>query len=366
MSVPLNDLSKSPSGESALILEKIRNVILSGRFLLGEQVSSFEREFAEYIGCKHTISVANGTDALILALTALGIKNGAEVITVANAGMYSSLSIYHVGAKPIYADVRLDTMTMDISQLESLWSPRTAGVIITHLYGRLANIDNIVAWCKLKNVSLIEDCAQAHGAYSSKGRAGTFGDVACFSFYPTKNLGSLGDGGAITTSDASLAHKLRSLSQYGWSTKYQVELSGGFNSRLDEIQAAILRIRLKVLDVANEKRLKIAAMYSDLIVNPNITLPVFDSSGGYVAHLYVVRCKERASLKEYLAARGIATDIHYPIPDHMQQAYYNSGISLPITEKLCREILTLPCFPEMSIDQAHEVIDGCNAWKKND
>lgn len=362
MKVPFNDLQRAAFQGGEAVLQRIRAVVESGRYILGEEVRQFEQEFAAYVGVRDAIAVANGTDAIELALRALDVRTGQEVITVANAGMYASTAIRKVGCIPRYVDVQESSMNLDPSTLESALTDRTGAVILTHLYGRLADVQAVADWCGQNDVPLVEDCAQAHGCRLGTRQAGSFGRIASFSFYPTKNLGALGDGGAAVTSDKGLASRLRALRQYGWQGKYDVRVPGGSNSRLDEIQAAVLRGRLALLDERNERRLQIAAMYSAGLRHPAITTPAADA-GSYVAHLYVIRSRRRESLRQHLADAGVATDIHYPIPDHWQVAYdVARGSSLPVTEKLALEVLTLPCFPELTDAEVLYVTDACNAW----
>lgn len=365
MKVPFNDLKRAAAGESDSLLRRIRSVVDSGWYILGGEVRQFEEEFSAYLGVRQTVTVANGTDALELALRALDIRPGQQVLTVANAGMYASTAIRKVGAIPRYVDVDESSMNLDLSRLDAAYGPGTSAVILTHLYGRMADVTELARWCDQRRIPLVEDCAQAHGAHLAGRRAGSFGRLACFSFYPTKNLGALGDGGAITTSDEALAARLRVLRQYGWQGKYDVQVAGGSNSRLDEIQAAVLRARLPLLDEHNARRLRIARMYSEGVKHPHIAVPSADE-GSYVGHLYVIRTGARDSLRQHLSAQGVATDIHYPIPDHRQAAYAaGSTASLPVTERLANEVLTLPCFPELTDEEVRYVIAACNAWKRD-
>jgi dTDP-3-amino-2,3,6-trideoxy-4-keto-D-glucose/dTDP-3-amino-3,4,6-trideoxy-alpha-D-glucose/dTDP-2,6-dideoxy-D-kanosamine transaminase len=363
MKIPFNDLKRSAVADGDLLTRGIQAVVQSGWYILGHEVRMFEEEFASYLGVREAVSVANGTDALELSLRALAVQPGSEVITVANAGMYASTAIRKLGAVPVYVDVVEPSMNLDPAALNAARSPRTRAVILTHLYGRIADVEAVARWCKEVGIPLIEDCAQAHGARLGDRRAGSFGAMACFSFYPTKNLGALGDGGAVVTSDASVAARLRALRQYGWQGKYDVRVVGGSNSRLDEIQAAVLRVRLRTLDERNARRVQIARRYTAGVTHSLISVPPVED-GAYVAHLYVIRTRARESLRQHLADRGIATDVHYPIPDHRQAAYAAAVASrLPLTERLAGEVLTLPCFPELTDEEVQFVIDACNAWK---
>ena len=339
----------------------VSNVCSRNWYILGEEVLNFEAEFAAYNGTRHCVSVANGTDALILALKAVGVRQGDKVVLVANAGFYGSTAMHAVGAEPLYVDVSLISRNMDPSELtKTLESTSVSAVVVTHLYGQAADIEAIVAVCDKHNVPLIEDCAQAHGAVVNEQQVGSFGTVGCFSFYPTKNLGAIGDGGALITNQESVANNLRQLRQYGWDKKYRVAISGGQNSRLDEIQAAILRRKLTLLDGWNEERRQVARAYTAALTEYVETPTITESS---VAHLYVIQSDKRDLLKEHLASTGIATDIHYPIPDHQQPAY-GANIILPNTEYLARTCLSLPCYPGMPQQHVDRVIEQvCEFFK---
>ncbi|BBJ00620.1 aminotransferase [Ferrigenium kumadai] len=342
----------------------IDRVLRSGWFVLGPEVSAFEAEFASYCGAKHCVSLANGTDALELALRALDIGEGKAVLTVANAGMYSTVAILAAGAKPVYAEVRPDTLLVDTADVARILEhEKIDAIIVTHLYGLLGDIRQVIELARARGIPVIEDCAQAHGAVRDGRKAGSFGDIACFSFYPTKNLGALGDGGAIVTSRDDLAGKVRQLRQYGWSGKYHAELPGGRNSRLDEMQAAVLRVMLPRLDQWNARRREIAARYSRGIEHPKVTVPAIHGDD-YVAHLYVIRTPERDRLKQHLAGAGIPCDIHYPVPDYAQEAcrHLFEGVDRPVTAQACGEVLTLPCFPEMADDEVDFIIARVNSW----
>ncbi len=344
--VPFNDLGRQTIALAAEIEAAIRTVLASGWFILGPQVESFEAEFATFCGAAHCVGTGNGTDALELALRALGIGPGDQVATVANAGGYSTAAIVSAGAEPLYVDVDRDTMTMDPRALAAAMGPRVRAAIATHLYGRMAAMPAILQ--AAAGTPVVEDCAQAHGARLDGRLAGSWGALGCFSFYPTKNLGALGDGGAVVTSDAGLAAQIRSLGQYGWSGKYRSALAGGRNSRLDELQAAVLRVKLPRLAAWNRRRLKIAGDYKRALAECGLVTP--GMSDDWVAHLYVVRLKDRDGLREALRARGIGTDIHYPIPDHLQESSRSNG-ELPVTVACCREVLSLPCYPELTDEE---------------
>lgn len=361
--VPLNDLRRHNAGCSDEFSAIASRVIDSGWYVLGENVASFEREFAAYCGADAAIGVGNGTDALELALRALGVGAGDKVVTVANAGMYTTSAVRAIGAKPLFVDIDPGSLCIDVDRLDAVFAAKPAAIVVTHLYGRLADIERVVALASNHGVPVVEDCAQAHGAVRGGRWAGSFGDIGCFSFYPTKNLGALGDGGAIVTSRADLADRLRRLRQYGWASKYVAETSGGRNSRLDELQAAFLRVKLRRLDEWNATRRSIANRYADGITHDRISVPARMEADS-VAHLYVVRTDDRASLKEHLGRAGVTSDVHYPLPDHRQPCMGGdfASLSLPQTERACADVLTLPCFPEMTSEEVERVIDACNSW----
>ena len=301
----INDIRRQNQAIADEIETAVKRVIDAGWYILGPEVSRFEAEFASYCGSKECVTTANGTDALELALRALGIGAGDHVGTVANAGGYATTAILRAGAVPVFLDV--DEVTWTISPQELSKAKNLRAAIVTHLYGKMADMPALLA----SGVALIEDCAQSHGARLQGRAAGTWGVAGCFSFYPTKNLGALGDGGAVITNDENLSDQMRALRQYGWKTKYISEVPGGRNSRMDAIQAAILRVKLPYLDQWNQRRREIAARY-DVAFGKRPCL-----GEDYVAHLYVLRSRRphRDRLRELLAAKGIATDVHYPVPD---------------------------------------------------
>lgn len=360
----INNLSAHVSNYRTAIDVAIKRVLDRSWLVLGPEVETFEKSFANYVKVSHCRSLANGTDALELAMRALGVQAGDKVATVANAGMYTSTAILAIAGTPIYMDVDLVTQVVTQKEVERALQQGVKAVVVTHLYGQAQpNIADIAAKCHEANVLLVEDCAQAHGARVNGKRVGSFGDAGCFSFYPTKNLGALGDGGAVVCHDAELAEKVGRLRQYGWSAKYQVELAGARNSRLDEIQAAILSEFLPHLDSWNACRREIASQYSALITHPEIVLPPV-SGEDYVAHLYVMSTPRRDMLREHLRKRDIATDVHYPIPDHRQPVFGNRflDLHLPNTERLAHEVLTLPCYPEMNQEDVGKIVNAVNEW----
>ena len=363
----MNSLSRHFAPFVEELSQAMRAVIESGHYVLGPQVTGFEKAFAQYCGASYCIGVANGTDALELALKGVGVQSGDYVIVCANAAMYGTSAVIACNAVPVFVDVDIHTATLCSNALkERLDSshPQIAAIIVTHLYGRLADMDRITELARQYGVKIIEDCAQAHGACDSQNRkAGSFGDASSFSFYPTKNLGAMGDGGAVISSDESLAERLRALRQYGWSKKYRNDLAGGRNSRLDELQAACLSHLLPHLDHWNDRRRDIANRYSANIHHSDIKLPGI-AGKEYVAHLYVVDSSRRDDLQNHLTACAVASDIHYPIPDYRQALFAGkyADIALPNTERLCANSLSLPCFPELADNEVQRVIDACNQF----
>ncbi len=362
--LPVNDLSRHMLGVGPEISKAASRVIESGWFVLGEECKSFEQAFARYCGVARCIGVGNGTDALEIAFRALQVGRGAQVAMVANAGYYGMTALAAIGAEPVYLDVDRKNFLMDVTALEgALERGGIDCILVTHLYGLLHDMQAICRLAERANVPVLEDCAQAHGAERGGRKAGSFGAAACFSFFPTKNLGALGDGGAVVTNDAALADRAAKLRQYGWDRKYSVVMEGGRNSRLDEMQAAILSAKLPHLDSWNARRREIANRYSAGIKHGRISLPPLRGKE-YVGHLFVVRSENRDRLAQHLNSLGIGTDIHYPIPDHLQpvMAHKDRGVNLPVTESLSREVLTLPCFPEMTDAEIDRVIAAVNEW----
>lgn len=359
----INDLRRHFESTSAVVQEAVERVLKSGWYVQGKENEEFEKEFAQFCGVEHCIGVANGTDAIELGLRALSIGGGSRVATVANAGYYTTTALNLIGAVPVYVDINRQTQLMDLNHLERLTAQgEVDAVVITHLFGLLHDMESILRITQSAGIPIFEDCAQAHGAVLGTRAAGSFGAASSFSFYPTKNLGALGDGGAVVTQDATIAARLRKLRQYGWEAKYRVSTKNARNSRLDEIQAAILRAKLPFLATWNRRRRHIATLYSTAIRHSQISCPpVYGEE--YVGHLYVVTCDDRQGLQQHLASAGIATDIHYPVPDHMQLARKGSDdVRLPVTEELANKILTLPCYPELSDDEVSAIITTINQW----
>ena len=346
-----------------------KRVLDSGWYLLGKECEAFEAEFAAYCGEKHAIGCANGLDALKLVIKAYGFGPGDEVIAPANTYIASLIAISANGATPVLVEPDLVTYLIDPTRIEEKITPRTKAIMVVHLYGRVCKMDAVNAIARKHGLKVIEDCAQAHGAYCGSRRAGNLGDAAGFSFYPGKNLGCLGDGGAVTTNDDELAKKVRALRNYGSDVKYHFPYRGT-NSRLDEIQAAWLRVKLPHLDADNARRAEIAARYCREISNPLVTLPAEDAGRetgdgklGNVRHVFPVRVSRRDAFQAYLTEKGVQTVIHYPIPPHRQPAYTEwHGLSLPITEKIHDTIISLPISPVMTEGEVSEVIAAVNGW----
>lgn len=362
--VPLAPLSRDLAAERPALRAAIESVLDGGQLVLGPRVDAFERAWAAYCGTAHAVGVANGTDALEIALRALGVHPGDEVATVANAGGYATTAILACGAKPIYVDVDAATMNLDPRALDGPLQRRPRAIVLTHLYGRMAAAAAVVARCAAAGVPVVEDCAQAHGARENGRAAGSIGAIGCFSFYPTKNLGALGDGGALVTADEGLAKRIRGLRQYGWATRYDPVAPGGRNSRLDEIQAAVLATRLPGLDARNERRRAIARAYTAGIVHESLLVPSRDGPAD-VVHLFVVRSRHRDALAAHLAREGVQCAVHYPVADHRMALHDGCYTSthLPVTEGLVAEVLTLPCHPTLADEEIARVVDACNRFR---
>ncbi|MBU4312606.1 MAG: DegT/DnrJ/EryC1/StrS family aminotransferase [Candidatus Omnitrophica bacterium] len=339
----------------------IEKVMQSGGFIIGEDVKLFEKEFAAYCSVKHGAGVNSGTDALFLACLACGIGKGDEVIVMPYTYIATVLAISMAGATPVFVDIDEKTYNVDVSKIEKAITKKTKAILPVHLYGHPADMDPLMEIAKRHNLKVIEDCAQAHGALYKNKKVGSFGDVACFSFYPTKNLGAFGDAGMILTNSEDIKERLLLLRDYGRKDRYEHILKG-YNSRLDTLQAAILRVKLKHLDKWNDIRRQNAALYTKLFKEKkaDMILPYESSYVRHVYHLYVVRIKNRKGVMEGLAEKGVRTLIHYPIPIHLQEAYrdlsYKKG-DFPISEKCCEEILTLPMYPELPAKDIKYVVD---------
>jgi aminotransferase EvaB len=347
--IPFNDLRRAAAGDEEL-LATVARVAGSGRYLLGEETERFECELAGYLGAAHAVAVANGTDALELALAALAGTSECEVLMTANAGGYGAIAARRRNLRVRFADVDERSLLLTARTAEEALTARTGIVIVTHLYGKMADAAALRELCHARGILLLEDCAQAAGARAGGRFAGSIGDAAAFSFYPTKNLAAIGDGGAVVTSDEDVARRVRRLRQYGWEAKYEIAQDGGRNSRLDEIQAAVLRMRLGTLEERNRSRRRIARRYAETLASTSIGM-VHAGGEDYVAHLAVLRSPDRDCLAQRLAARGIATAVHYPLPDHRQALLGAPATALPATEAAAGEVLSLPCFPELAEDE---------------
>lgn len=339
------------------IREAINKVLESGWFILGEEVTNFEKEFSKYIGTKYGVGLSSGTDAIMISLTALGVENGDEVITVSHTSGATTMAILLTGAKPIFVDIEEDTMLMDVTKIKAKITNKTKAIVPVHLYGNPVDMDPLIEISKRYNLPIVEDCAQAHGAEYKGSKVGSIGKLGAFSFYPTKNLGAYGDAGMIVTSDEGLYKKLLMLRQYGWEERDKSVMKG-VNSRLDEIQAAILRVKLEHLDEWNEKRRKIAELYNNLLGDSNLILPIEKDYAKHVYYLYVVRSKNRDELKYHLLKNEIQTQIHYPVPIHKQKTYLDLGykIHLPVTEMECNKILSLPMNPWLKENEIEKIV----------
>ncbi len=330
-------------------------VMGSGWFVQGEEHAAFEAELAAYCEAAHAVGVANGTDAIRIGLSALGVRPGDEVVTTANVGMPPVVAVKDAGAVPVFVDVDPETRNLDPSKLAAAITPKTKAVLAVHLFGHPVDVDAILEVVRPLGVKLLEDCAQAHGARYKGKRVGSLGDAAAFSFYPTKNLGAYGDGGCLTTNDAAVADRARLLRGYGWRQRYLSE-SHGFNSRLDELQAAILRVKLRHLDAANDERRRRAALYDEAL--KGVAVPTTQPWAEPVYHLYVVETDGRDELKAALHAAGVGSDVHYPLPSHLQPACADLGMgpgALPVTEALAARVLSLPMYPELPVEHVERV-----------
>lgn len=328
---------------------------MSGWYILGEEVKEFEQEFANFVGTEYSIGVASGTDAIFLSLKALDIGAGDEVITVSHTATATVSAIEATGAKAVFVDIDEDYFTMDITKIEKIITAKTKAIIPVHIYGQSCDMDELLAIAKKNKLYLIEDCAQANGAKYKNKDVGSMGDLGCFSFFPTKNLGALGDGGAITTNSKRLYEKLLMLRQYGWD-KHRESKFQGYNSRLDEMQAAILRVKLRYLKDDIEKRNNVANLYRKYLKDTNITLPKVRDNCYHSYHLFVVKVNNRDEILNFLRENNIMAMIHYYNPAHMNEAY-KKDFNLPVTEKIVNNILSLPLYPELGEDEIELVCE---------
>ncbi|MFL0165532.1 DegT/DnrJ/EryC1/StrS family aminotransferase [Candidatus Clostridium helianthi] len=346
------------------ILDVFEKIYDNNWFILGPYVEAFEKEFSKYCGANYCISCGNGLDALSIILRGYDIGEGDEVIVPANTYIATALAVSYVGAKVILVEPDINTFNIDVTKIEAAITKKTKAIIAVHLYGRPAEIDKIKPLCKKYNLKLIEDSAQAHGAIYNGQKAGNLGDAAGFSFYPGKNLGALGDGGAILTNDKELAEKVRAIRNYGSKIKYYNEYKG-VNSRLDEIQAGYLSIKLKSLDKWNSYRQKVAKVYLEKITNNKLILPNIDLETDSIWHVFALRTEFRDELVAYLNSHGISTVIHYPIPIHLQKAYKELGYKegdFPLAESISKTVLSIPIWYGMTNEEINYVIDILNKW----
>lgn len=347
------------------IIAAVTRVLGSGNYILGTEVASFEQAFARYCGVAHSVGVNSGTDALVLALRAFDIGFGDEVVTVSHTAIATISSVLTVGATPVFVDVESKFYCLDPDQLAAAITPRTKAIIAVHLYGQSADMEPILTLAKRNGLVVIEDCAQATGGLYKGKRIGSLGHVGCFSFYPTKNLGAIGDGGMLVTNDALVADRVRRLRQYGWNQQHAT-YEPGVNSRLDEVQAAILNVKLTTLDADNAMRIKIAQHYRDAFADLPFTVPATRPDTSHVYHLYVLASDGRDGLKKHLADRDISAGIHYPVPAHRHGGYETRvkvpEKGLPVTDTLVDRILTLPLYPELSSVHIEQVIGAVRSY----
>ena len=364
--IRMNDFTSEPEELRRQELAALERVFRSGRFILGNELEQFEDAWTKFCGAKFCLGVANGMEAIEIGLRALDIGPGDEVITTPMTAIATVLGIMRAGATPILADIQLETALLDLASVERCLTPRTRAVLLVHLYGQVREMERWTSFCGTAKIHLLEDCAHAHGALWNGQRAGVFGNWGAFSFYPTKNLGAKGDAGAITTKSEKIALRVKSLRNYG-ATKHNEHLEAGLNSRLDEMQAAILSTRLNWLDRFNARRVEIAKKYHAGIKNPNVQLlaaPITPEN--HVYHLFVVRCAERDRLAQFLKERGIETLIHYPIPAHRQGCCKNIGSDphgLSNAESHAGQCLSLPCHPQLGDEEAEAVIAAMNQFE---
>lgn len=362
MNVSFLDLAKINGRFRTETEARFKTVLEKGWYLQGDENALFSRHFAEFCGTNCALGVANGLDALNLIIRAYGFGSGDEIIVPANTYIASILAISENGCTPVPVEPDLGTYNIDPNRIEEAITLRTRAILVVHLYGQAVPMDKITALARQYGLKIIEDAAQAHGAKYRGRRTGNLGDAAGFSFYPGKNLGAMGDGGAVTTNDSALFEKIKALANYGSDRKYH-HIYKGVNSRLDELQAAVLDVKLPYLDADNARRREIASCYRTHIVNPAVTLPQTYDEEAHVWHVFAVRTPERARFQAYLAEKGIQTIIHYPTPPHRQGAYAEwNERSFPVTEKIHREIISLPISPVMTEDEVRYVIEKVNAY----
>lgn len=361
--IPFLDLKAINLRHKQEFINAFNHILESGYYILGKSLAAFEKEFADYIGVKHCLGISNGLDALVLALKAFDFPSGSEVIVPANTYIATVLAITHASLVPILIDPDIRTYNIDYNKIEQRITSKTVAIIPVHLYGQPCEMDIINSIAKNYGLKVIEDAAQAHGATYKNIKTGNLSDIACFSFYPGKNLGALGDAGAITTNNENLAKKIEALRNYGSHTKYVHDYKG-HNNRLDEIQAVFLSIKLKKLDEDNLKRQKIASYYIENIKNPDITLPCISANCFHSWHLFVIRHPRRDDLQTHLQNKGVKTLIHYPTPIIKQKAYFEwKDNDYPISEIISKQVLSLPISPVMDIQNAQKVTEILNQYR---
>lgn len=344
------------------MLDKLTEIYDKGWYIGGEECQKFEEEYAKYVGTKYCVGTGNGLDALRLALLALDIKEGDEVIVPSNTYIATALAVSYTGARPVLADPDIETYNLSEKGIEEVITSKTKAIIIVNLYGQSGDMDEIIKIAKKHNLYVIEDCAQSHNSTYKGRKTGTFGDVGCFSFYPGKNLGALGDAGAVVTNSKRIAEKVRAISNYGSLEKYK-HIYKGINSRLDEIQAGLLRIKLRQLDKYTKERQRLANIYLEKITNHKIILPKIGKDRTHVWHVFAIRCKTRDDLQEYLKKHDIGTNIHYPISIAKQKAYKDDNLNdLPIARKIAKEELSIPMYYGMTDEEINYVIDVINKY----
>lgn len=367
MKINFNELDRVFKSNRIAFLSKFNKVMNKGIFILGDEVKKFENSFKDYIGTKYCIGLNSGLDALILSLRVLGIKKGDEVIVPANTYIATVLAITENKATPVFVEPD-EYYNIDPEKIEEKITKNTKAIIVVHLYGQSTKMNKIIELKNKYNLYLIEDCAQSHGAKYNNEMTGSFGDIGCFSFYPTKNLGAYGDGGCITTNNEAIANKIKLLRNYGSSKKYFNEIQG-LNTRLDELQAGLLNVKFKLYPKLLNNRIKIANYYLKNINNPQIKLPNIQPNSNHVFHLFVIKSNKRDDLQKYLNSTGIGTLIHYPIPSHLSVAYKGLGYKkgdFPITEDLANTILSLPLFDFMKLSEAKYIVKVLNNFGKSD
>lgn len=354
-----NPVAQFQSYQEEIVLA-LRRVLESGPYILGPEVGAFESEFASYHGLNYCVGVGSGTDALALSLRALNIGAGDEVVTVSHTALATTAAIVMAGATPVLIDIDEAFYTMDPHKLEGAISPKTKAIIPVHIYGQPCDMDPILEVARKYNLRVIEDCAQAHGAEYKGKKVGTLGDVGCFSFYPTKNLGAIGDGGGVVTNNKSVYERIMRMRQYGWDS-HRVSQECGVVSRLDEIQAAILRIKLRYLDQDNLRRKNIAMQYNELLSRHKMILPQERANSKHAYHLYVARCDNREVVIEQYAKQGVVLGVHYAYPVHYHPGYQNkfrvADSGLEVTERIVKEIVTFPIYPEFMLKEHAHVLD---------